>query len=240
MAIINFEKKYTETLNEMLERFRFEHPKYRNAKLSYAGRLDPLAQGAMIILSDDDVHLKEQYLKKSKTYVVDLIIGVETDTYDIMGIPTTSSADLPTRDAVEGALAHIALLKKLPYPVYSSRTVLGIPLFKYAREQKLETISIPDFEVVIHSYQLDNVGEITKLGEYINIFTESIASVTGDFRQDMIINSWRNMNSDSPVRTIRITFSVGSGVYIRSLVHELGKMLGTGACCVRIERISID
>lgn len=240
MAVVYFEKKYTETLNEMLERFRLEHPIYRNAKLSYAGRLDPLACGLMIILTDDDVHLKEHYLKRGKTYVVEALIGVSTDTYDIMGMPTSTKLALPQKHDITTSLQDIAQISKLPYPAYSSRTVSGIPLFKYAREQTLSSISIPDFEVTIHHYTLDSIGEPTVLNDYVDTFISNIASVSGDFRQDTIINSWKHMDRQLPVMKVTITFSVSSGVYVRSLIHELGKRLGTGACCISINRVSID
>jgi tRNA U55 pseudouridine synthase TruB len=34
-------------------------------------------------------------------------------------------------------------------------------------------------------------------------------------------------------------FKVGSGTYVRSLIHDLGKKLGTFACCIHIKRVSV-
>jgi tRNA pseudouridine55 synthase len=54
-------------------------------KICYAGRLDPLAQGQMLILTDDDVKTMEINLKHNKTYQFDLILGISTSSFDIAG-----------------------------------------------------------------------------------------------------------------------------------------------------------
>lgn len=43
MSIIYFKKKYGETLAMMRSRFREEFPQFLNSKITYAGRLDPMA-----------------------------------------------------------------------------------------------------------------------------------------------------------------------------------------------------
>ena len=49
MAIIQWNKKYTETLDETLKRFRLEKPKFKDEKVTYAGRLDPMAEGLVMV-----------------------------------------------------------------------------------------------------------------------------------------------------------------------------------------------
>ena len=66
MSVVIYNKKYIETLSEMLERFRIQYPQYKESKLTYAGRLDPLAEGVMIILTDEDVHKKDLAEEKVK------------------------------------------------------------------------------------------------------------------------------------------------------------------------------
>ncbi len=45
MPRISWYKNYAETLKQSLERFRLAHPEYTSSKITYAGRLDPLAEG---------------------------------------------------------------------------------------------------------------------------------------------------------------------------------------------------
>ena len=48
--MISFQKQVGETPLEMLDRLRIEQPSLRDEKLSYAGRLDPMAEGEMLFL----------------------------------------------------------------------------------------------------------------------------------------------------------------------------------------------
>lgn len=240
MGIHRYQKKYTETLRELLERFRLEHTELKDTKLTYAGRLDPLAEGEMIILSGDDVHKKDEYLKKRKVYTVEILLGVSTDSYDILGIPKQGRELDISLEEIQAKLQELVSYIELPYPAFSSKTVGGVPLYIHAKQGKLEEIDIPNFSVDIDSYELLSIGEAFSLGEYLPSITEIIASVSGDFRQEEIIDSWKSLDREYKVRRLSIRFSVGSGVYIRTLVHEFGMLLTTGASCIKIVRESID
>ena len=86
-CILNIYKKTGETPLETINRLRADKPEYQNAKITYAGRLDPLAKGALILLAGDAVYEKEKYLKLDKEYEAEILFGFETDTYDILGLP---------------------------------------------------------------------------------------------------------------------------------------------------------
>ena len=49
-GIVQIYKNEGETPLECLERFRVEQPLYKDATLSYAGRLDPMAEGILLVL----------------------------------------------------------------------------------------------------------------------------------------------------------------------------------------------
>ena len=91
MSVVLINKYRGELLSELLNRVRSEHGFSDLEKMTYAGRLDPLASGLMIILSGDDVHKKPDSPGLDKSYTAEILIGVETDTYDILGIPTELS-----------------------------------------------------------------------------------------------------------------------------------------------------
>ncbi|MES2213631.1 MAG: hypothetical protein V4473_02220 [Patescibacteria group bacterium] len=79
-------KKLGETPLECIERFRNKNPELQGVSITYAGRLDPMAEGLLIVLSGDAVHEKEKYLGMSKTYFCEVLWGVETDTLDVLGL----------------------------------------------------------------------------------------------------------------------------------------------------------
>lgn len=70
-------KNIGETPLEALERFRADHVEYKNEPMTYAGRLDPMASGKLIILIGEECKNKDEYLKLDKEYEVDILLGAD-------------------------------------------------------------------------------------------------------------------------------------------------------------------
>ena len=243
MAIVKYNKKYTETLKEMLERFRLEYPEFKDSRLSYAGRLDPLAQGLMIILSDDDLYNKEQYLKRNKVYEVECLLGFQTDSFDVLGIlQHTSKPQQVDLNSIKEGIKKVQSVVAYPYPPYSSRTVSGKPLYQWAKEGRLAEITIPKQSWNIKELEVLSID--TKSAQDVaTMINKAVSSVKGEFRQHEILTAWNDYFQNHPgeyVYTAQLRCAVGSGTYVRSIVHELGQQLGTGACCIKITRTHIE
>jgi tRNA pseudouridine55 synthase len=238
MAIICWYKNYTETLAETLVRFRIVYPDFVHEKITYAGRLDPLAHGLMLLLTGADVHRKEAFLGYDKVYEVSYIIGMQTDTYDILGIPVYVSDTLPEQDAMISAIHQLSTTKQQTYPAYSSKTVGGKPLFAWAREGLLDTLLIPSRD--IHISHIGYRGSIpVSAGDMHIRIIDSINNVQGDFRQGDSISAWNDYFQFSRKTTYdlyTISVACSSGTYMRTLIDTLGRTLGVGACSVVIQR----
>lgn len=241
MAVILWYKKYTETLAETLLRFKKTHTAYVDEKMTYAGRLDPLAEGLLILLTGLDVHKKEQLLGLDKTYEVSFVLGVSTDTYDVLGFSHHISNARVSQERVVSAIEQLRSIKTQTYPAYSSKTVKGKPLFVWAREGLLNMITIPTRSVHIYEslYISSQVISAAELHKQIN---NVVQHVKGDFRQADIIARWDqyfklSKKMEYSVHTISVSCS--SGTYVRTLVHVLGEMLGSGACSLKINRVAI-
>ena len=91
--ILNLYKERGETPLECIERFRRANPEYKNVPMSYAGRLDPMAEGVLIILAGEANKKKSDFLSLDKEYTFDVLFGFSTDTYDVLGV----MADADTR-----------------------------------------------------------------------------------------------------------------------------------------------
>ena len=103
--VLNLYKQLGETPRERLERLRVQKPHYEHEVLSYAGRLDPMAEGVMLCLVGSANKRREAYLELSKEYVLDILFGFSTDTYDVLGrVMETGDAGGITRDAVQKGL----------------------------------------------------------------------------------------------------------------------------------------
>jgi tRNA pseudouridine55 synthase len=191
-----------------------------------------------------------------KIYEFTVLLGVETDTYDILGIIQKtqqlgiSDDQILRYSDISETLSIPSLLKKFigkssqPYPPYSSKAVQGKPLYWWARQNRLSEIIIPEREIEIYSLGLLSSGNITKQALRSTIF-ERINKVQGNFRQEEILKTWDaflnhvtiQQYNNFPVLHCRVTCS--SGTYVRSIAHELGKKLGTNAIALNIKRTSI-
>ena len=93
--IINIYKPISLTPLQVVEKFKEQFPEYAESKISYAGRLDPLAEGVLILLIDEENKNREKYQRLDKEYEFEVLFGVATDTYDLLGIVKNPS--LPNR-----------------------------------------------------------------------------------------------------------------------------------------------
>lgn len=83
--VIVLNKKEGETPLQALESFRIKHKEYKDIKMTYAGRLDPMASGVLVVLAGEETKNKEKYLNLDKEYDFEILFGFATDTYDILG-----------------------------------------------------------------------------------------------------------------------------------------------------------
>jgi tRNA pseudouridine55 synthase len=239
---------------QTLDLLRKHKPELNSTKLTYAGRLDPMAEGLLLVLKNPDQSSKEKLLCLDKTYQFKLLFGLSTDTYDALGIIQPSGSDpvgshqpsrfTPSeveRSDLEGVLPSFLGINLQPYPPYSSKTVNGKPLFYYARTNQLAKITIPKKKIQIKTLKLISTQLILKSKLQSQII-QSLKLVKGDFRQLKIIKSWQQFFSNTkqvsfPVYTLETTCS--SGTYIRSLAHKLGQKLNTQAIALNIKRTKL-
>ncbi len=240
--------------------FKQRFPEYRDRKISYAGRLDPMAEGLLLLLIDEENKKRNTYEKLQKTYEFTVLLGIETDTYDILGkIVNFSSSSFHLKTIVEidkskngrsmkndkwqmeNILRTFVGKYQQPYPPYSSKAVSGRPLYWWARNQKLDQVQIPSHEIEIYSFELISRHGIT-IQDVKSRIQENIGKVQGDFRQEEILKVWedffaRTNHAEFPVLNCRIVCS--SGTYVRGIAHEIGQNLDCGAIAISIKRTSI-
>lgn len=258
--VIKIYKNKGETPLDCIKKYKVDNPSLEHLPITYAGRLDPLAEGVLILLVGDECQKKNEYLKLGKVYEVDILFGFATDTYDVMGkvfetestelfemvwhrLPSPSSEDLSNRlgDEVSKVLSQFTGKIKQKYPIYSSRPVKGKPLFMWAREGKLEEIEIPSHEVFVES--IDLIGEDFITGEkLLEKIKNDVSLVKGDFRQKEIINLWQeNLENkkEEKYKTVKIRVQCGSGVYVRALAYDIGQKLGIPSLALNIKRTKV-
>lgn len=227
-------------MGELVRRTKKELKLPNEEKITFAGRLDPIAYGLVLFLRGKAISRKEQYLALDKIYTFDVIFGIQTDSGDVLGRITDSGQGTPEKHTVKTAAENCPGHHTMEYPPYSSKTVHGKPLFSYARAGTLSHIDMPTKNITVHSIQLTNCKQIApeKLQEEVNSY---IASVNGDFRQGKIYDSWKNF-FDTHKRSLTICSfeaSVSSGTYIRSLAQRIATKANTLGTAHNIERTHI-
>ncbi len=236
--IIPVYKWLGETPLACIKRIQKAYPYYKDLPLTYAGRLDPMADGLLILLVGEECKQKEQYLALSKTYIVDIAFGVGTDTYDILGVIQDHKQALEGWDLnLDSAVESFKGKQIQQYPAFSSKTVDGKPLFLYAKEGNISDITIPEHEVEVFS--IDQIDEYKLSVELLkNKAIEAISQIKGDFRQDDAISSWRELKLGE-IPLIRLKIRAGSGTYMRQLAYDLGKKIGIPAIAWHIFRSEV-
>jgi len=243
--ILNLYKEQGETPLQRIERFRKANPEYKNIPLSYAGRLDPMAEGVLLILAGEANKKRSDYLNLDKEYTFDVLFGFATDTYDMLGVMSdadTRASHKPIRSPL--LMEYVAQMpgeRSQKYPPFSSKPLEGKPLFVHARKGDLSQFDLPEHKIEIYSTSLVGMKRISDT-DLLEKVESSIKLVKGDFRQERILHLWRDtlrvlygMSFD--IATIKIHCS--SGTYVRSLANELGEQIGIPALAMRILRTRV-
>lgn len=190
---VTLEKVVGETPLACMEAWRTNAGIATDIPLTYAGRLDPMASGKLLVLVGEECKKKDAYLALDKTYEFSVLLGIGSDTHDVLGRLHTNTS-LPTDVLSSGALGaarprftppentsalETELQKivtdfagdiELPYPHFSSKSVQGKPLHMWTLEGRLDEIDIPTKKSTIYSLELNKIE------------TKSRADVCGEAR----------------------------------------------------------
>lgn len=242
MILLN--KRVGETPLEAITRNAIPRP------ATYAGRLDPNAEGLLLVLQGDECKQKDSYLGLSKEYDFTLLIGAETDTGDILGLVKRESNLFSTdslspddflskiREASGGLIGK----HSYPYPKYSSKTVEGTPLFTLARAGHFSTAEtekdIPKRVMEVTALSLDKC-ELVNSNKILQLIEDRVEKVRGDFRQEAIIERWRAFLPGKTFLLLSGTISCESGTYIRVVLPWLCHRMAQSGCLLALKRTKI-
>lgn len=240
-----------------LENFRAKNKKYENIKMTYAGRLDPLVSGLLLVLAGEATKEKEKYLKLSKEYKFKILFGFATDTFDILGkvILSRRILDMDKKELGKSIQKNLQFFRgefMQSYPMYSSKPVAGKPLFAHARAGRV--VKSPKHKVKVMSLKFLSIGAISRKKLLENIErriakvkgparnAKNIAFAGGDFRQKEILKIWREkLAKGGGERFFTADFHIkcGSGTYVRAIANDLGKRMRTPSLALSIKRTKI-
>lgn len=185
-------------------------------KVGHAGTLDPLAEGVLVVLTDEDTKKQDEFTKMKKEYIAKIAFGITTPTYDLEILPDVREKQISLEDAKKG------LGKILPkyigdidqkVPAYSAAKVEGKRLYKEARAGRIKEDSLPVKRITIYNIEVLEWSE-------------------EEFET-------KNEGEKQKFPVVKIKVECSSGTYIRSLAHDLGEELGTGAVMTSLVRTKV-
>lgn len=241
--VINIYKPQGITPFQLIQQFRKLYPDYETVKIGFAGRLDPLAHGVMILLISDENKNRDKYLNLKKSYTFSVLLGAETDSFDYLGILQSNFKNPPPISNKK----ILTFIKKntgkftQSYPPFSSKTVNGVPMFKLAKKGILNPSEIPAKEIEVYKFKYLSSEKISSDDLKKDILT-SLKKITGFFRQTKIKKQWFSFFKQNPnfqFIILKFEIDVSSGTYVRSLAHQLGQELGCGAIAFEILRTKV-
>ena len=248
---IVLEKSVGQTPLECAEQWREDHPELGDVPLAYAGRLDPMASGKLLVLIGDECKRQEQYHNLDKSYQFEILFGTKSDTADVLGLLQWADEAQVSFADLRRVCSQLTGAIELPYPHFSSKTVQGKPLHTWTLEGRLDEIAIPKKQSTIYKLKpltlrtepaekiyktaLKNINSIPKV-------TDERKALGNDFRRADVRASWKhwleiNHNKSFQIATINCTAS--SGTYMRTLAEVIAKELHATGLAYSIHRTHI-
>ena len=225
-----------------VKEFKNKNPDYVNEKISYAGRLDPMAEGVLLLLVGEENKKRKEYEGLQKSYESEIVLGVSTDSFDALGIIYSVTLDkMSSREQIGECLKGFIGKQDQSYPPYSSRTVDGKSLIWWTKNNRLSEIEMPKKEIEISSISLEST-ELIDASDLLKDVNSRIERVEGNFRQEEILKAWGEFEKkykNEKFIKIKIKVSCSSGTYIRRLASNIGEDLGGGAFALSIIRTSV-
>lgn len=230
-------------------------------KVGHGGTLDPLASGVVVVGVGEGTRKLTHFLTDcTKTYEATALFGVSTDTYDSTGkILEYGPTSHLTLDLIKNCISSKFSGEIVQFPpVYSALKMNGKPLYEYAREGIPLPKPIEPRKVTVNffnvcdkdlnwdqtEYGLPADGEATAEEKEMilkqnqemlkHVDTSSLDKLTS------VVASTEAETTDEVNRkypTLKFRFSVSSGTYIRSLIHDLAKAVGSTAHMTKLVRV---
>lgn len=219
---------------QALNQLRAKYPNYKSVKLSYAGRLDPLAEGVMLVLVGDKGNTpanRAKYLKLDKEYEFETLFGFSTDTHDILGkitaIGESEVKGQPPYDLFVGP-------RQQEYPKYSSPKIAG--KIKFSRSVTVYSLAF------VSAYHITGQELWPIIKSRIGLVESPAGREPNAFRQKEILAGWKKALANKNAVRFGLSKSAiraSSGTYIRLIAAALGQKLNCPSLAFSIKRTKV-
>jgi len=208
-------------------------------RIGHTGTLDPMATGVLPLVIGKATRLAQFLSAADKSYEAVVRLGIATTTADAEGEPigVRFEAPLPARDAIERALdAFRGTFLQQP-PAFSAKKIGGKRSYAIARardgrdggdgQERNSELGIKNSERVAGSEDAARSEFRIPNSEFRRPPLLPAAARVTVSRLDILA-----IDAD----TVTLSLDCSAGFYIRSLAHDLGVALGTGAHLAALRR----
>jgi len=189
-------------------------------RIGHTGTLDPMATGVLALVVGKATRLAQFLSRSDKSYEAVVRLGFSTDTGDAQGTPVGDvRSNVRSRGEIDAALdAFRGTFMQQP-PAFSAKMVDGTRSHKLARARARRALAV-------NPQLTRSVPAVNPQPGIAEIAMPAPASVSTTAIEILAIDDDRV--------TLRVDCS--AGFYVRSLAHDLGEALGTGAHLVALRR----
>lgn len=129
-------------------------------KVGHAGTLDPLAEGVLIVLTDEDTKKQDSLMKQDKRYIAEVILGASSNSFDFeREVTYIQNPVFYSDEEITRVLGSFIGELSLPAPIFSAKMVGGKRLYKYAHKDQ-EAPEIPMVHTKVYEIKLLETGAI--------------------------------------------------------------------------------
>ena len=172
--------------------------KTENNKVGHTGTLDPIATGVLVICVGKATKLVNYLTASNKSYIAEVILGIETNTLDLEGDLIKEEIVTATDEEILNAVLAMKGKYEQEVPNYSAVKVNGRKLYEYAREGI--PIKLPKREVEIFDIKL--LGPIKRENNNIIFSFECIVS-KGTYIRSLIRDIAHKLNTVGIMSNLR-------------------------------------
>lgn len=232
-------KQSGETMDQFIKRIILEHNVIKIKKLAYTARLDPMAKGKVPILINDECKFIKNKLNTNKTYEFKIMLGINTDTDDILGLITNQMNEIDIEMTNKIKKDILDYLKKITdttfeqnYHHYSTKML--------NHKKKGHHDYTTNHKITFINYEFIKQDEY----EYEKWKNKIIAKIENidkkkNFRQKEIIKQWNDLLLEK-ISYIKMKINVSSGFFVRQLIHDISTAINFPLTCYNINRIDIE
>lgn len=163
-------------------------------KIGHCGTLDPLAEGLLVVASNDDTKMLEYIFSANKEYIVETKLHYFSESYDEgEEIIKLQNSKKVTKEELLETLNIIKNIKEQLPPKFSAKKINGIRAYKLARENKevkLNKIAIEIFNLELLDFNYEKqtfkIKCLVSKGTYIRSLIHDIGL---SLKTDAIVTS---------------------------------------------------